>query len=204
MLGKEFKDSSVYPLSISHRSTLQIMKFADAILGKVRTSEGRAGKPPLLIQCNTKSHALSELLLWIARVHDKYSGETILILTKDGEEAKHLTSLLSPHLKDGVSTLIDAPRNSDGMVLLASIQDCKGLEFPHVMIWDVSVDSFPQKNWAKRRLYLAATRAEEHLALIFWGRHSSLLPGQGSKLYRLYDARPEIEAEDTENNEDFQ
>ena len=144
-LGKEFRESAIYPLSISHRSTLQIMKFADSILGKTRTIEGRAGKPPLLIQCLSKSHALSELISWIQRVHDKFSGETILILAKSNEEAKHLTSLLTPHLSDGVSTLTDAPRNSEGMVLIAGIQDCKGLEFPHVMIWDVSTDSFPPK-----------------------------------------------------------
>ena len=197
-IGSYTQNTSIYPLSISHRSTLDIMKFADALLGKTRTVEGRSGKPPLVIQCLTKSQGLKELTAWIKRVSDKFSGETILILTKNLEESKQLYSLLHPELKEGISLLLDAPRNTDGMVLVSSIQDCKGLEFPHVMIWDVSSQNYPDKNWARRRLYLAATRAEEHLALIYWGPSSPLLPPRSSKLYRLFDARPEDEEENQE------
>lgn len=197
-IGGSTKDSSIYPLSISHRSTLEIMKFADALLGKTRTVEGRQGKPPLVIQCLTRSHALKELLAWIGRVSDKFSGETILLLTKSNEEAKQLHSLLAPELKEAVCLLMDAPRNTDGMVLISSVQDCKGLEFPHVMVWDITSQSYPDKNWARRRLYLAATRAEEHLAMIYWGAPSPILPSRNSKLYRLFDARPESEEENME------
>lgn len=193
LAGKSERNNAnpAHSLSISHRSSLPIMKYADHFLGTQRTTEGREGKPPLLILCNNRDHGISEMRLWIERVYKSFSGDTILILTLNEELAKEVYSLLRPELNDGVSLLRDAPRSTDGMVLIASIHQCKGLEFPHVAIWDVSRENFPGDGVSRKRLYLAATRAEEHLALFAWGDRSPLLPNLSSKIQRVYDVRRE-------------
>jgi DNA helicase II / ATP-dependent DNA helicase PcrA len=185
----ENESSNVHALSISHRSTLPIMKYADFLLGSKRTMEGRDGKPPLLIICNNHTHAIQELSSWIERVEKNFSGETILIATSNTESARNVRSFLKPALGDGVCLLTDAPRSTDGLVLIAPITECKGLEFPHVAIWDASKRNFPDTQEDRRILYLAATRAEEHLTLILWGEKSPLLPNISSKLHRVYDVR---------------
>ena len=58
-------------------------------------------------------------------------------------------------------------------------------EFPQVLVWNPSAENYPKSAQAKNLLYVASTRAEEHLAVVSWGRQSSYLPDPYSKLVRL-------------------
>ncbi len=186
---------SVHTLSVSHRSTLQIMRYADHIFGTQRTTDGRNGKPPLMILCDSQSSALKELISWIERVVKNFSGDPVLIITNSNSTSRDLHSLLKPAFDSAVSLLAEAPRSTDGLILIASLQECKGLEFPHVMLWDVSKTTYPPSSENRRKLYLAATRAEEHLALLVWDTPSNILPPLSSKLHRIYDTRDETAIE---------
>ncbi|HMO17313.1 MAG TPA: AAA family ATPase [Oligoflexia bacterium] len=191
-------------LTISHRSSFPIMKYADSLLGQQRTTSGRPGKPPLLVISSDKEDSLKELILWTERVGEKFSNDPILVLSRNYSECKELKSLISPTLGERCSLLIEAPRETSGMILLASINQCKGLEFPHVGIWNVSREIYPPTTASRRELYLAATRAEEHLTIFVWGQHwSQILPGLSSKLHRIYDVRSEKEDNEGSQNDLF-
>ncbi len=187
--NEKINPTNLLSLKVSHRSTKQIMDYADHLLGEQRTADGRAGKPPLLLICDSSEHSISELQLWIDRVSDKFENDPILILTKNLEQSKFLLSALKPHFNDGITSISDAPRNIQSLVLVASIDQVKGLEFPHVCIWGATEKIFPRSKLSRRLLYLAATRAEEHLTLITWGEPASIVPSITSKLHRVYDAR---------------
>lgn len=184
-------DSLVHSLSVSHRSSLQIMQFADYLSGSNRTTDGRNGKAPLLILCDSFSSALRELKDWIKRVAKNFPGDPVLLAFSSKQVSREILSLIQSEFGSGISLLSESPRSTDGMILLASIEECKGLEFPHVMLWDITNLSYPKNEDNRRKLYLGATRAEEHLALISWGQPSPLLPPHNSKLLRIYDTRRE-------------
>jgi DNA helicase II / ATP-dependent DNA helicase PcrA len=182
-------NDAICTLSISHRSSLQIMKYADYILGTQRTTDGRPGKPPLLILCDSRTSAIKELISWAGRVSKNFSGDPVLVITDDNNDASELVSHLQPAFGNAVSLLREAPRSTDGLILVAPLSECKGLEFPHVLLWDISDVRFKKTSEHRRRLYLAATRAEEHLALLIWGKPSGLLPPLSSSAHRIYDTR---------------
>ena len=77
-----------------------------------------------------------------------------------------------------------------------SVQDAKGLEFEHVLLWNPSAEAYPRGTPARNRLYVAITRAEEHLCLITWDRPSPFLPPLASPLVRGIE--PEIEESDND------
>lgn len=185
----KFSQSSVISMTIAHRSTVEIMKLADHISGENRTERGRHGKPPLLVLTDNHNDGFRELKEWLKRVSKNYPTDAVLVLTHNREEAKQVFSGLKTTFDQGVYLLTDAPRNLQGLILVASIDQCKGLEFPHVGLWRVTRETFPQAKRARNLLYLGATRAEEHLAVFAAGEPSPLLPSIDSKLIRIYDQR---------------
>ncbi len=184
-----FSQSSVISMTIAHRSTVQIMKFADHISGENRTERGRNGKAPLLILSDNPTDGFRELKEWLKRVGRNYPTDAVLVLTHNKEEAKQVYSGLKTNFDLGVHLLTEAPRNLQGLILVASIDQCKGLEFPHVGLWKVTRETFPLAKRARNLLYLGATRAEEHLSVFVCGEPSPLLPDYSSKMVRIYDQR---------------
>ena len=71
-------------------------------------------------------------------------------------------------------------------MLVADINQIKGLEFFNVLVWDSAEKFYPDNQLSRRQLYVAATRAEENLCFVHWGKGSGLLTGIAKKEIRRY------------------
>jgi DNA helicase IV len=183
-------------LAVSHRSTTAILRLAQHVQRSEQQVSGRPGKPPLWFLCRTEDQGVSEVIGWLSRVAEKYPGSLTMVICSSREEARYAVSLLQPSFGSLVSLAGDAGIDFEEGILVATVDQVKGLEFPHVLIWNPSAQNYPNKDRARNLLYIAITRAEENLCLVSWGRPSPLLPSIHSQLVRGLERGEE---EDTEN-----
>jgi DNA helicase-2/ATP-dependent DNA helicase PcrA len=189
--------SQFMKLTVSHRSSLQIMQFADFILGERRTSDGRKGVAPLWFKTLSENSGVSEAISWLSRVLEKYPDSIVAVICRNQREASFVQSLLEPTFGSAVRLGSDSGFSFEEGIIVCAVEQVKGLEFPHVLIWNPSASAYPNNAQSKNLLYVAATRAEEHLALVTWGKESPLLPNPYSKLVRLKEE--ELPEGDEEN-----
>lgn len=189
-LGDEM--SQFHFLSVSHRSTAQIMKLADHVLGqKKRSAKGRAGKEPLWFHCRSEQTMVQQALTWLKRITEKFPDMLVAVLCRNDQEARYVASLLTPSFPQNLREGIDEQFAFDEGILVTTIREVKGLEFEAVLVWDCSQRSYPDKEWARRWLYVAITRAEEYVCLVSHKKPSPLLPSIHSPLVRGMLEEPE-------------
>lgn len=198
----KFRDSlsKHISLTVSHRSTLSIMRLGDYVLGTERTTGGRPGKPPLWFRCLTEDTGVTEAINWLKRVSERYIGGLILVLCRHQPEAREVVGLLEPSFGPTVRLGDSDTFSFDEGILVSDVSQVKGLEFQNVLIWNPSCKNYPLQDHSRRLLYVAITRAEENLCLVTWGQESKLLPDPGSKVVRCIEE--ELEPAEVEEQVD--
>ena len=174
-------------LSVSHRSSLPIMKLADHVLGLGRTLEGRPGKKPRWTHCFNEEQALTRAIKWLERTLDKDPFSITAIVTRHREEKRYLQSLLQPTFGMAVREWSPDDFTFEEGVVICTANDIKGLEFPNILIWNPSPSHYKKDRLSRNLLYIAITRAEERLAILSWGKTTRLLPSIDSKLVHGLD-----------------
>lgn len=188
--------SQFISLSVSHRSTLQIMRLGDHILGERRTTEGRPGKPPLWYHCRHENQGIAEVIGWLSRVMDRYPDSIVAVLCRAPSEARYAVSLLQPTFGSAVRLGDDSSFGFQEGIVVTDIAQVKGLEFAHVLIWNPSAATYRNDRQSRNLLYVAVSRAEENLCLVTWDRPSPLLPPLASNLVRGIDRAEELAEEE--------
>lgn len=186
--------SSYVSLAVSHRSSLPIMKLGDFVKGRNDVTEGREGRVPLWFRGNTETFGISSAISWLTKALERYPDVMTCVICSTKEEARQALSLLSPTFGSAVRAGDDHSFSFEEGIVVASIQQIKGLEFTNVLLWNPSAKDFPKTDPARNALYVAITRAEENLCITTWGRPTSLLPQTSRGLVRLVEE--EIEEED--------
>ncbi|MCB9029614.1 MAG: AAA family ATPase [Deltaproteobacteria bacterium] len=194
-LGDEY--SSFVSLHVSHRSTAQIMKLADHVLGTNRTEGGRAGKAPKWIHAREEEHFISDVIQWLTTTRERYPHTLTAVICKDKKEAKYVLSLLEPSLGGSVRLGDDETFSFDSGIVISDVKSVKGLEFFSALIWNPSAKSYPDSNLGRNLLYTAISRAEQYLLLVTYGTYSPLLPSINSKLVRGTDYTIEEDEEES-------
>ncbi len=201
-LGSEH--SRFVSLTVSHRSTLPIMRLADFVSGHNRTQEGKPGNPPIWFHCCDENQGVSEALSWLTRVTEKFPDSLSVVLCRTMKEATYVYSLLKPTFQHGVRLGDDNSFSFEEGIVVSSVAMVKGLEFPHVLIWNPSAINYSDTPRHRNMLYVAITRAEDHLCLVTWNNPSPLLPSLYSKFVRGYDRVTEAkEMAQAENEEQY-
>ena len=177
--------------TVSHRSTLPIMKFADAVHGSARTTDGREGRAPIWFVCRDEQRGVKEALNWLERVFEKFPGTLTAVLCGNPSEARHVTSLLTPTFQSAVRSGEDEQFSFEEGIVVTDVRSVKGLEFPNVLLWNPSKRVYPDHQRSRNALYVALTRAEELVCLVTWGEHSPVLPSPHSKLVRSVIQEPD-------------
>ena len=174
------KSSSFVKLDVSHRCTREIMRCA-SMLGDPSLSPasldtaGRAGPKPRWLQGVDSDQALEGLIDWI---HARSTEEPNALLAVVGFSAavcRELKSLLTPSFGPAVRLLEDGEVSFEEGVLIGEAASLKGLEFYGVAVWEPSSKVVPNGQIGANLLYVAATRAQEHLAFITSGRSATAL-----------------------------
>lgn len=190
-------------LSVSHRSTKQIMRLADFVLGEKRTSEGRPGRPPLWLKCIRENRGVREAIDWTRRVAEKYPNAITTVICRDMKEARHVLSMLKPTFGSAVRLGDAFNFTFEEGIIVTDVRQVKGLEFPNALIWNPSSSAYPANRHGRNALYTAITRAEEILCLVTWGRPSPALPPVFSKYVRGYERETLEDVEEEQREETF-
>ena len=189
----DLKDSiaTYVTLSVSHRSSLPIMRLADHVQKRDATQRGRPGRVPIWFRSRDEQLAIGAAIEWLEKAVRRYPTAITAVLCGDMAEAKYVLGLLRPTFGD--SARLGDPTNFDFAegIVVSTVRAVKGLEFCNVLIWNPSAKRFPDTPLSQNELYVAITRAEENLCLVSWQRPSPLLPGFGSILVRGIEVEPE-------------
>ena len=186
-------DSSYAKLSVSHRSTLQIMKLADHISGNPRTTSGRKGDKPLWMHCMGENDGIEQLIRWLETNLEKYPTSIIAVVCHTTSEAHYAESLLSPTFGSVVRLFSDNVFSFEEGIIVTTAGNIKGLEFPIVCLWNPSKKQYPPTKNAQNALYIAITRAQDILSIFSWGLPCTFLPSISSKLVYGVDRRELID-----------
>lgn len=177
-------NASFTSLTVSHRSTFQIMRLANFISQTNQQASGRKGKAPLYIKCDSDNTGIEQVIAWLNRVSRRFPSSLIAVICRNEEEAKEAASFLEPSFGNLVHLGTEDDFDLSEGILVTSTELTKGLEFPNVLIWNPSERTYTSSWRDKNLLYIAITRAQEHLCLVTWDTPSSLLPHWQSNIVR--------------------
>jgi DNA helicase-2/ATP-dependent DNA helicase PcrA len=163
-------ESSLLSLSISFRSTKQIISCANAIVGEAPPQQGREGRAPLWVAAGNESRGIGAAISWLSTASTKYPSDRTAVIVSSPAEIRTLVSLLTPKLGNLVRSGSGGNFSFDAGVIVTSIDQVPGLEFTNVLVFGAhKVAPSLNSGEDQKRLYLAATRAIENLAIISWG-----------------------------------
>ena len=156
LLAKENK-AKIYHLNKSYRSTIQISKFSQKILGKkVANNVNRSGE-------SVKFYNTTDTAQKIEEIVKKHSDKTVCVVCKDMREIRALRKN-NKFLKT-FEVLDDEKSMTDSKTLLSTIINSKGVEFD-VVIVPFANDKNYKTELDRNLLYVASTRALHNLYFI--------------------------------------
>ncbi|MCT1555592.1 UvrD-helicase domain-containing protein [Corynebacterium sanguinis] len=196
-------------LRVNYRTTAQNLGYASAILDNTEWIDSeeqaddlhgyrsvRQGPAPVVIHNASngeEADRIAELIdEWIEDAAESGTEISIGVLTRTNQRKWGIEAQLGEHdipLATGRVTSQDKP------VAVTTMHNAKGLEFTHVILADVSAQSLPQNFLFKglapaerddtlqrerALLYVAASRARDHLVVSVVGEPSELLPPEAA------------------------
>ena len=177
--------SKYVQLAISHRSTVSVMRLAHHIQGSHEPVQGnRQGKPPLWYHCPNEDQGVEEVIGWLGRVIERFPESLIAVLCKDRNESRQAYSMLRPTFQSAVRLGDESSITFEEGIVVTTVSAVKGLEFPNILIWNPSKNSYPNDRRNRNLLYVAVTRTQDHLALVTWDKPAECLPSVESSLVR--------------------
>jgi DNA helicase-2/ATP-dependent DNA helicase PcrA len=183
-------------LTISHRSTLPIMRLGDFVQSRTTVTDGRPGRVPIWFRCPTESIGIQAAIDWLNRAIERYPSALSAVICADPEEARQVLSLLRPTFGQLVRPGDQDTFSFEEGIVVTDVREAKGLEFVNVLLWNPTAKGYPLDQRGRNGLYVAVTRAEENLCIVSWHRPSGLLPPLGSPLIRFVDMTPPEEPEE--------
>ncbi len=178
-----FVDTVPISLTVSYRSTQEIMEVAERIRGKKFTEEehqssGRHGPVPRFRQVESPVMLAHRVGLWIGERQKDSAKALSAILCRWPKQAQQLLEELR---RLGFNSVRLGHRDqfdfSPGIVV-TNVHQVKGLEFRNVLIVEPSEENYRSTSEEETNLlYVAVTRAEERLDFLGVQPRSALLPG---------------------------
>lgn len=185
--------SKYVSLTVSHRSTLPIMKVADYIQNRSAVTEARMGRVPIWFKCKKEAQGIEAAIKWIGKASQLFPNAVSAVLCADPAEAKFAYNMLQPTFGPLVRLGDQHSFSFEEGIIVTDVKQVKGLEFYSVLLWNPSHKSYPKSEYGRNLLYVAVTRAEENLCLITWSKPSEALPSHRSPLFRGIDLTIEDE-----------
>jgi len=172
--------AEVETLRVSYRSSHEIASFAQAVLGPLREDETppgttRSGPPVELFRFTDRGAAVAFLADALRDLAQAEPLASVAVLTPsrahtlayhDGLERCELPRLRLVASQD----FTFAPG-----VEVTEVEQAKGLEFDYVVLTDADAEAYPERDEARRRLHVGATRAVHQLWLVCVGTPSGLV-----------------------------
>lgn len=156
MLSKEIR-AKIYYLNKSYRSTIQISKFSQKILGKkIANNVNRNGD-------EVKFYNTKDTVKKIEKIAKEHTDQTVCVVCKNMKEIKALQNA-SKVLKT-FEVLDEEKEMTESKTLMSTIINAKGVEFDVVIIPFANEENY-HNELDRNLLYVASTRALHHLYFI--------------------------------------
>jgi len=196
-LGLEVRGRSIR-LKVNYRTTREIAQTAENLLPPEVEEEVREvlsllrGPKPTIRGFGTQESCTADLVAWM-RSHLDFGvpPEEIGVLTRVWDLARHLRDALEA--KGIQATLLSDKEEQGEGVRVGTVHSAKGLEFRAVAVYGVNHNLFPLESLLRKApserdrealveqdrnlLYVAFSRAREHLWVGYWGEPSPFLGG---------------------------
>jgi DNA helicase IV len=156
-------------LSISYRSTAQIMALASKISGRPATRVVKEGPEPRHHIFDSKGEALTALFRATRALLLAEPNSLSAIVCRYKKDAQDVFNVLKSLTGVRLET---KTFNFKPGVIITNAHQVKGLEFSGVILWDPSAENYPVTTVSKNLLYVAITRASERLATYSFRRRS--------------------------------
>jgi len=160
-LGADGKHATHVALERNHRSRAPIVRFSAAVLGPLARAEEAAatgGADVLVTRVDDAASAALRIVRGVRELRARRPRASLAVLAARAETARHLRAVLPAG------------------VTVATVIAAKGLEFDVVVVPDASSAEYDDSPEARRRLYVACSRAIEQLWVVGPGEPSPLLP----------------------------
>jgi len=170
----------IEPLCISYRSTVEVMDFAQHVLGEVAQGQAgravRSGAPVELFRFTHAGDAVGFLGEALREVVRREPLSSIAIIARHPEQADMYYDGLVASEVPNVRRVADQDFAFKPGVDVTDIRQVKGLEFDYVVLLEVSTAVYPNDDESRHLLHIGATRAAHQLWVMSVGEPSRLLP----------------------------
>jgi DNA helicase-2/ATP-dependent DNA helicase PcrA len=156
---KLFKDIEFYELNKSFRSTSNINKFTNNLIGILTESIDREGEEIEKIKTNYED-LNKDVIKHMLKNRRKLSA----IITKTNEELENLKKYLIKEFKDVQINYLNEENEIQNGINVIPLYLSKGLEFDYVIVYNI--DSY-NLEFERNLLYTACTRALHKLDLFY-------------------------------------
>jgi DNA helicase-2/ATP-dependent DNA helicase PcrA len=178
------RGAAVETLRISHRSTREIMAFAQRVLGPLREEETplatRSGPPVETFRFTDRGACVAFLGEALRRLAADEPLASVAVLTPDESVSELYHAGLAAAELPRLRRVEQQEFTFAPGVEVTEIEQAKGLEFDYVVLVDVGDEWFPNAPRSRRLLHVGATRAIHQLWVTSVGNPSPLLrEGEG-------------------------
>jgi len=170
----------VEPLRISYRSTEQIVRFAEAVLGHLASASPpqttRAGVPVELFTFAHTGDAVGFLAEALRELCADEPQASVAVVARYPEQADLFHTGLRQAEIPNLRRIAEQDFPFKAGVDVTDLRQVKGLEFDYVILVEVNQSTYPVDDESRHLLHIGATRAAHQLWLLCAGKPSELLP----------------------------
>ncbi|MFH2129306.1 MAG: UvrD-helicase domain-containing protein [bacterium] len=174
------KGEKVSTLTVSYRSTYEIMEFSLELLGNLASTREfkamRQGPPVELFHFSSQG----ELVYFLGKsLKDLLIIEpiaSIALICLNPEDAIQYYQMLDKMDLNNLRLISDQDFSFTPGIDVTDIKQVKGLEFDYVVMLDVDKEHYPDNNYSRYLLHIGSTRAAHQLWLMNCGDPSPVLP----------------------------
>lgn len=170
----------IQPLTITYRSTRQVMELSQHVLGPLQDTENaviaRDGAPVGYFEFGDQGEAVAFLGEALRGLMQREPSASVALIARFPQQA----DLYHEALRVAEVPKLRRVRREDftftAGIDVTDVRQVKGLEFDYVVILDPTRQNYPVSTPSRHLLHIAATRAAFQLWMICAGDRSPLLP----------------------------
>lgn len=176
--------SRLVRIEVSYRSTQEIIGYANEMLRRAGTAEGKLGKPFAREGLRPEHHLLTSIDTTAELIGEICNGErreATAIVCKTAGGCRRLAAQLRKRGFQAFREILDAESGYDGGTVILPVYLTKGLEFDTVIVADADEETYPADDLHLRLLYVAITRAAHEVHICYQDKISPLLDVSSGK-----------------------
>jgi DNA helicase-2/ATP-dependent DNA helicase PcrA len=176
---------SIAPLQIGYRSTAEIQRFAQAVLGpqwsENAPAASRVGVPVEAFHFGDPGEAVVFLADALRELSHQEPLASVALIARYPAQAETYYQALRKAEVPGLRRVVEQDFSFAPGIEVTDVRQVKGLEFDYVLLLDVNAESYPDTTESRHLLHIAATRAAHQLWLIVPGQPSRVLQALAAK-----------------------